>query len=296
MNVLVSIWNAAKKIPARLVRAATLWLEYDGGVYSAAVAYYAALSVFPVFLITHALIQFVIDHLPAQFHLHDPILTAIEEESSPQLRAAIEQSVSGTHDFHHFGGLLGGLWLFLMALLVFAQIDRGFNRLWADRNNQPKSFFSNIIALLKNRTRAVLLLFCFGLIIACVFALSVFADTSIRMFDMPRTIPWMVHVIIHVIVHTAFFTLVFQFFTPMTVRISESLESALLLSVCWECSRLLISQVMIRDYSSLYGISGSFIVILLWIYYGTILIFYCAAYLRCLVAEREETEVQSLIE
>ena len=289
-SLLTSTISYIKRVCIRVFRSCKLWLEYDGGVFSAAVAFYAALSAFPAFLILNSVVRWTLAVFSVGNALDEPILDAIEAETSVQVRMAVEQTIASPNDLHEVNGIIGAIWLFFMSLLVFAQIDRGFKRLWVPEKDTKKSLFARALALLSNRTRAVVLLFALGLFAACIFVLRIGFDTVSHALNLPESISWLLNAFLHILVHVIFFATVFKSFTPMSVRFSEAIKSALVLAVCLELGRCLAAKFVIRDYSTLYGISGSFIVILLWIYYTSILVFYSAAYLRVLVNEREEIE------
>lgn len=289
-------WLVARRFLKRIWKAAALWLRYDGGVQSAAVAYYAALSVLPILLLSSIATQFIATRFQFDTELHKPLLVVIQEESSLQMREAIERTIATTNDLHPIGGPLSVVWLFMMALMVFSQLDRGFRRLWAKPQSKPSHLVSNAISnaigLLTNRTRAVMLLFGFGLVFSCIFATSFVMDLLARFIDEPwglgRTAMWPMHAIFHVLVHTTFAGAIFKHLSPMAVSTKDALHSAFFLAIGWEIGRQILSAGIVNDYQSLYGICGSFMMIQLWIYYAAINVFFWAAYLRCLVEEREQ--------
>jgi membrane protein len=274
---------------SRLERAGLLWVDHDGGVLSAAVAYYASLSILPFFLLVFA----VVDHFapsPAGMPgARGAILDAIAAESSTQLRDAVTRSLAQTDQPHLTGRSLSLIWLVTMAVLVFAQIDRGFDRI-SGGGGQNGGLRGAVVGLLKNRFRAVLLLTGLASVLGGLFVMSITTSALERVFERgPVLHPWgrfLLHAVIQIAMNGFFFSLLFKWFSRGATHWRDVIETALFLALTWEIGRQLLSLVLGRDYAHLYGVIGSFLMILLWTYYASMLLFFWAAYLTCLSQER----------
>ncbi len=276
----------------RLSRSTVAWLEYDGGVYSAAMAYYAAIALFPALLLFNSF-----------FHLSDgnesvlgswqrPFFETLEEEYSMEFRTALESAIRSTKNTHVRFGVFGVGWLALTILLVFAQLDRGFFRLWNQEQVTSNNLPNRVIQLIKSRTRAFLLLAGFVFLFCGLFIFSVMLDGLGRFLvdtdGFGTWFRWEIHLLVHVALHVVFFAMLFRWLTPMPVKWSDAIHSALLLSISWEIGRQLVAAFTFQKHQTLYSVAGGFVLILFWIYYASVVVFWSAAYLKTLVEDRKE--------
>jgi membrane protein len=66
----------------------------------------------------------------------------------------------------------------------------------------------------------------------------------------------------------------------VTIRWIEALRGAIVAAVLWECARLILGSFVVGEKYSAYGVVGSFIALMLWIYFGTSIVFLGAVYVR----------------
>jgi membrane protein len=71
------------------------------------------------------------------------------------------------------------------------------------------------------------------------------------------------------------------------IRWGEALRGAVLTAILWEAGRQALAAYLLRlNYPSAYGVVGSFLAVMLWAYYGSLVILFGAEYVRVLREER----------
>ncbi len=272
----------------RFRRTAALWSRHDGGVLSAAVAYYAALSALPLILLAFLTIEAISQHvgIAENVNLHDVVLQAVEDETSPQLRAAIETTLSATRADNSVSGPLVLGWLAATSILVFAQIDRGIARIWRDGDDRDdRGLLRAVWNTVTNRARAVLMLLALGFVLSVMFVTTLIFESLESVRDLAPVVGG-VYFGTHFLLNTVFFGLLMKWFARKPLWWWDAFHGAALLALSWEVGRVVVAAFVVRNHSNLYGVIGSFLVILLWIYYVSLLLFFWASYVKCLADER----------
>jgi membrane protein len=102
-----------------------------------------------------------------------------------------------------------------------------------------------------------------------------------------------VSLVLPVLLKAAVFTLIYRWLPKPDVRWSEALRGGIFASIVWEIGRNVLTCFLVgAKYSSAYGVVGSFIVVLLWIYYAITVLFLGAEYIQC-ICEKCDTTVES---
>jgi membrane protein len=85
----------------------------------------------------------------------------------------------------------------------------------------------------------------------------------------------------------AAFTVMYLIIPKVRIRFVDAARGGLLAAVLWEGGRLALAAYLLHlNYPSAYGVIGSFIAIMLWAYYATLVVFFGAEYVRVLWEER----------
>ena len=146
------------------------WYRDDTGLLAAAVAYYAAMSLFPLLLVLTSGLGAFLKWTNTGKDARQSILDAVSEQLSPALSQNIEQALAHVQNYAGFGGPVGAITLLLTALAIFAQFERAFDRIWSVPVQNASSIWSGFGQLLKYRLRAFAMLVGLGVAVVLVFA------------------------------------------------------------------------------------------------------------------------------
>jgi membrane protein len=268
----------------RLKSAVTHFQEDDGLQLAAAISYYAALSFFPLLLILISGLGFLLRFTGWGQNTQQQVLKFVSEQASPQLASRVGDALQEVQASAALNGPIGLVSLLIAALLIFAQFESAFDRIWNIDQQKNPSVWDTVKQILWHRTRAFLMLLSVGGLIVVAFAAGMILSSALELGDdliaLPTWLGTTLQLCISVVFNWAMFTLIYRFLPKKPVRWSEAAQGGLLVSIIWEIGRQLLAALVIGNKYSAYGVIGSFIAIMLWIYYGTIVLFFGAEFVQ----------------
>jgi len=271
--------------------AAIRWSEDDASSLAAAVAYYLALSLFPMLLLLTSAFGLLLEFTEIGQGAQEQLLVTVAKHGSPVIEEQVAQVLNQLKSQSLVGGPFGVLAAILAAIAVFAQLDRGFDRIWRIQSVRGQTLKTTVLGVLRHRLLAFSMLVGLGgMLVALFVAGMVFAQ--VRTFA-GSTIPslsivfnWMQLAFV-VLANAALFTMVYKWLPKKHVEWNEAVRGGLLVAVIWELGRVVLGFFLIgMRYTSAYGVIGSFIAILLWCYYGMSIFFFGAEYVQVLQRKR----------
>lgn len=262
---------------------------------AAAVAYYAALSVFPLLLVLVAGLGMFLERTAAGKDAQQQVVAAIGDRTSDELAGQVQAAMDQVQDKKAVGGPLGIAGLIFGALVIFAQFDRAFSRIWNLPHPKPEGILAGLKTLLFQRLRAFVMLSVLGLLLVVIFLAGVVL-TSLQQFTdglLPynNTLFWWLHVAVSIALNALVLAGMYRWLPKATVHWREALRGGLLAALIWEVGRVALATLVIGDrFSSAYGLIGAFIAVLLWIYYAVAVVFYGAEYVQVICQDCENAD------
>jgi len=269
------------------------WSEDDAGSLAASVAYYLALSLFPMFLLLFSGLGMFLRYTQFGFDIQQQILETVEDKTSPEVRSQVDQVLDHLTSQSLVGGPTGLLAAVLAAIGVFAQIDRGFDRIFRIPPQKDASLLRTVFRVLRQRFSAFLMLLSLGGLLVVLFFVSMGISQvrSVTYQKLPSVTQLFnaFDLITTIVVNALLFMLIYRILPKRPVHWMDAFRGGLLAAVIWEFGRGLLGAFFIgMRYTSAYGAIGSFIALLLWCYYGISILFYGAEYVQVLEIRRAE--------
>lgn len=268
----------------RLYKAFTQWLEDEGSLMAAAVSFYAAVSFFPLLLILLSVSGYVLRFTGWGQDARGRLLELIEDQTSANLAAQVQQILDDVGNQASIGGPIGLATLLFTAMLIFANFQSAFDRIWKVEDPEAETVRGMVKQILYHRLRAFLMLLGVGAMVigGAIAAIALTTIAGAVSDSVPGTkLFWRVmELVVPVLINFLAFTLIYRILPKMPVRWIEAMQGALLTSVAWEIGRQILSAFLIADKYSAYGVVGAFIAILLWVYYANSLLFIGAEYVQ----------------
>jgi membrane protein len=271
--------------------ARNLWNAYqcfiadDGPRLAAAMAYYVALSIFPLLMILVAALSVVMAGTPAGQDVQRRLLAIVQQQTSPVLSEQIEVALATINRRALTGGPIGFLLLLVTSVAIFIQFESAFDRIWSMPADPHRTWQTWIREMLLTRLKALAILVGVGLFFMVAIVASVAWSAVQSSLDIPRhdhpAIRWLLALPTNVGLHCFAFTIIYHFMPKADVRWRFAFQGGIVAALLWEVGREVLSIYLLRgSYISAYGIIGSFIAIMLWAYYAMMVIFYGAEYVR----------------
>jgi membrane protein len=235
----------------------------------AAMAFYTALSIAPLLLVVTGIAGLAFGEQAVRGEIASQLSALLGREQAEVVEGMLARSASPS------GGILatviGLVTLLVGATMFFAELQGALDTVW---NVKPEQTSSGIWGLVKNRllSFAMICAMAFLLLVSLVFSAVL---TSLgHVFDnwLPYSTAWMGagNVGLSLLITTAMFTLIFKVLPHARVAWSDVWVGALLTAVLFNVGKYLIGLYLgTVSIGSTFGAAGSFMVLLVWVYYST---------------------------
>ena len=269
---------------SRLQQAYAGLQKHDGDLMAAAVAYYAALALFPLLLVLISGLGYFMQFTRWGQDAEQQVLAAITEYASPSVMHDVQEMLHSIQRNAAVGGPLGMVTLLITAIALFAQIDRAFHRIWQVQSDESQGILAAVKSLLFERLKAFLMLLGLGALVIVIF-LSGMILAGVKTY-VQNIVPlgdwawWVVQISVSVGLNSAVIASIYKILPPARVSWYEALQGGLLTAVVWEIGRVILAAFLIGSNYTAYGIIGSFIGVMLWCYYASLVLFLGAEYVQ----------------
>jgi membrane protein len=267
------------------------WNENDGNVLAASMAYYAAFSFFPLILVLISGLGFALQFSTGARDAEQELLNLLSQNVAPALAEQVNNILADVRINASVSGLVGLAVLLLGAIAMFNQLDFAFDRIW---RVQPAAggIWRTIRRVIGARLKAFLILCALGLVIISALVLGISLSALHRWADRWRQLgaAWEgVEFLVGVAFHTIVFTLLYKLLPKTKVRWGHAFAGGIWVAAVWELGRLTMSYIIAgRNYTP-FGVVGSFIAIMVWVYYASSLTFLGAQFVEVLEKPEESS-------
>jgi membrane protein len=257
------------------------WAEFredEAGQRGAALSYYAMFSIFPLVLLLVAIIGFVL-RSPDNQAAQQQVLDAVARTLSPSISNTLAQALSVVKSQAGGATVVGLITLLLGASGVFQQLDLTMNKIW---NVPPKEsaggIVNSIMSTLHDRLVAFGMVLALGFLLIVSLALTVVTQALNSVFENIPLIGGVSGAIFGIIstllLNTLIVALIFKYLPRTRVQWGDVLAGAALTAIMWEIAKRLLALYMSRSsYTSAYGLIGSMLVLMTWIYFSSQVLF-----------------------
>ena len=267
------------------------WRHNEGNLTAASVAYYAVLSFFPLLLLLISVFGFVMRFSTGAQDAQDRLLHVLAENTAPILVDHVKSVLTGIQDKAGIGGPLGLVTLLLAAIGIFTHLDIAMNRIWNTTPRRGRSFLRAVRDALFHRVRAFLILMALGVLIWVAFV----ADTVSSAMR-----PWVAdlaggnllwasgRLAVSLAVNSVLLMLIYKLLPRTHVQWKAAARGGVLAAILWEISRQVLSLMLLGKKYTAYGVVGSLMALMLWIYIASCIFFFAAEYVHVIQHDGEE--------
>ncbi len=252
------------------------FLEDRGFTMAAATAFFTALSLSPLVMILIGVAGLIGPEAQSE------LMGQLEGLAGPQAGQVLDILAASIHEQSSQGAMLstivGGLAVLIGATAVFGQVQKAMNEIWNAHGGEDRNM---LWAWARKRLLGL------GLIMGMAFLLlvSLAVTTALAWFIPTGASLWKVlDVVISLLVYATLFAATFKSLPDTRVQWREAFLGAGITAVLFAIGKYAIGRYL--GYSSIgsaYGAAGSLVVLLVWVYYAS-LIFYFGAELTFVCA------------
>jgi membrane protein len=271
------------------------WNKHNGNVLSAAMAYYASFSMFPLCLILMAGFGYISRVSSRVQSQQRELLDVVQQNAGNWLAERLAVLLSQVESQAKIGGPLGLLALTLTAIGLFTQLERIFDSIWDVPPPPTKGWIANAKRLLRTRAVGLLMLLGVGLAVSVIFLLNIVLS-ALRPYavDLPAgRYAWrLVQMLVTLALNSALLMTIYRTLPRVSVRWKEAAAGGLFVAVLWQFGQQLLELFVIGDKYNAYGVIGSFIAVMLWMYYACSALFLGAEFVQEIQLRRLDVEAQ----
>lgn len=278
--------NLFKKTWQLLVKSFNHFNDFNGFKLSAALSYYTVFSIAPLLIVIISLAGIFFGRLAVEGRVYHQISGLVGSDAALQIQNIIKNTQESNHG--KLGGLIGTIILLIGASGVFSEIQSSINYLWSIPAPKKKAF---LIAVFRK-------LISFSLLIAVAFLLMVsltanamvdilsdrlksfFSESSLNLF-------FIINQALILLVISSMFMLVFKILPNSSISWKNAFAGALVTSVLFLLGKFIIGFYLGHSrIGATYGTTASIVILMLWIYYSSIILYFGACYTAALAESR----------
>jgi membrane protein len=254
------------------------WLDDQAPMLGAALAYYTVFSLAPLLIITIAIAGLVFGAEAAQGQIFDQ-LRGLLGDASGKAMEEIVQSASAEPKTGVVATVIGLVTLLFGASGVFGQLQASLNIIWGV---QPKPG-RGILGIIRDR----ILSFGFILVVGFLLLVSLLLTAAIAFVgkQFGAMVPGMealiqlLNAILSLAVITLLFAMMFKILPDANIAWRDVWIGAFITALLFTIGKFALGFYLGRSgVASSYGAAGSFIVLLLWVYYSSQIVFFGAEF------------------
>jgi membrane protein len=269
-----------KKVASLFRHTTEGFINDHGFKLSASLSYYTVFALGPLLIIIISLAGIFFGKEAAQGKIYGQINKVVGSEAAVQIQsiiASIQQSETTTA-----GAIIGAIILFIGATGVFTEMQESINYIWSVKAKPKKGW----LKFLTNRLLSFSLVVGMGFLLRVSLIASalvnllrgslvrILSDYTITLFNLVN------HLVILVVI-TGLFSVIFKVLPDAIISWKDALIGALLTAALFLIGKIGIGYYLGKaNLDVTYGTAASIIVILVWVYYSSIILYFGAEFTK----------------
>jgi len=256
---------------------------------AASQAFHVALAFFPLLLLAIALLGILLRSESVD-RARDHVVDLISNDVSPVLAEQVDVLLRQVQLDATLGGQLGLLALLASIVSIFYHMQKAFDLIWDVPAMEPGRVVAQARSFLVVELQHFAVWISIGVLLLLVFAASLV--TSVL-----QTIPQLFTVHLgalaigpSLIASALVFALIYKTQPRVPVAWRDVWLGAVLAAVMWEIGRQLMAFSVGTSRDGAYGIVGSFLVVMVWLYFANSVLYLGAMFVRATAAQRQTGE------
>lgn len=251
----------------------------DALKFSASLSYYTIFSIAPMLIMAIAIGSFLFGRAAIEGHLFGQINSIVGNDAALQIQEMLRHTTLKRNNL--LATIIGVAVFFIGATGVFGEIQSTINRIWGLKAKPKKGIIKYFI----NRV----LSFAMVVSIGFLMVVSLIASTIIGMLNtkLNTILPEAAFIIVIVnnavslLIISLLFAVVFKYLPDSIVKWKDAWIGSLFTSALFLLGKYLIGLYLSASSgASAYGAAGSVVLLLLWVYYSSILLYFGAEFTK----------------
>lgn len=265
-----------------LGRTWTEWNEDQAPRLGASLAYYTLLSLAPLLILLIALAGLVFGEEAARGQLLAQVQGLVGSEGGKAVQEMVKNASKPGSGI--IASIIGFAVLVFGASTVANELKTSLNQIWdVDTTSSDASMKDTVKELVKQRSKALtVVLGCGFLLLASLAVSSVLAAAGTyigNLLPMPEAVLQAMDIGLSILVITGVFSFMFRYLPDIHIEWRDVFPGALFTSILFAIGKLAIGLYLGKaSLGSSYGAAGSLVVLLVWVYYSSQIVFFGAEF------------------
>ena len=248
--------------------------------YSASLAYYTVFSLAPVLIVIISICGVLFGKDAIQGHIYGQIKGLVGNDAAVQIQDTIKNIHLTGHNV--FATIVSVVVLLIGATGIFGEVQDSLNKIWGLRVKTRKTWWKLIL----NRLLSFSLIISIGFVMMVSLLLnaivSAFGNFLARYFsEFSVILVQLTDSVLTFVVTTFLFSLMFKVLPDARIKWKDVLIGGLITSVFFTLGKLAIGYYLGRsNIASVYGAAGSIMIIMVWVYYSSIILYLGAEFTK----------------
>jgi membrane protein len=262
------------------------WLDRDAFQHAGSLAFFTLFSLAPLVIIVVAIVGTVFGEDAASGRISAAITDMVGAQAAKAVEGAVQRS--RLEEAGLLPTILGIGALVFGATTVFAQMQSSLNRFWGVRAKPTRSGIVNFITV-RLLSLSMVLIIGFLMLTSLVVsvAISGIVEYARDWIPIPGFAVTLIDLAVSLSVITVLFGMLFKILPDVYIRWADVWRGAFITALLFAIGKYLISLYLTHVApASTYGAAGSLVLILLWVYYSSLILFFGTCLTIATILER----------
>jgi membrane protein len=261
----------------------SVWSRSDCTTQAAAVSFYAALSLFPFVIVLISGVGLFFEVFESGQNAEQTVLQLLSEVFSAEMSASVANILKDVQGQARVTGPVASVVLLYLGSRMFTQIDTAFEHIW-DVKGRKRGFRGSVKDWVITRLRSVAMIGGFGAVGLFVFFGGTVLYTAEEFlntwFPQAESFWGLRSYLLSLATNTLVFGGVYRVLSKGPVQWKLCFGTGLAVAGVWEIGRVVIASLVIGEKYTALGVAGSFLGILLWIFYNILALLLGAVFVK----------------
>jgi len=252
---------------------------------SASLAYYTMFSMGPLLVMIIALCGIFLGRDAIEGKVYNQLQTFLGHDTALQLQQIIKNAfISGKGNI---AVIIGGVSLILGATSVFGEMQDSINRIWGLKPKPKRGW----LKYLQNRFLSFSIIISLGFLLLVSLAIATliegFSNKLKTTFpDVTVVVFYIINLVITLVITSVIFGVIFKVLPDAKIKWKDVIAGSITTAILFMIGKFGISFYIGRsNVGSTYGAAGSLVILLLWIYYSSIILYFGAEFTKAYAME-----------
>ncbi len=243
-------------------------------------AYYTVFSMAPLLVVIISICGIFLGREAVEGHIYQQLAGFLGPDTALQLQEIIKKASIGNKS--NISLVIGIITLLVGATSVFAEIQDSINGIWGLKPKPKRGW----LKMLQNRFLSFSVIISLGFILLVSLAVTGLVDALNNRLQMAYPDVWVVvfyifNQLLTFIVVSLIFAVVFKVLPDAKIRWKDVLSGSMVTAILFMLGKFGISfYISQSDVGSTYGAAGSLVVVLLWAYYSSLILYFGAEFTK----------------